>query len=477
MNRFQENKSEYGYQGPNDIYESRSEVGESQEMSPNQKLEYFKANYNINNNIENQTDSCNSLTARLIIFYTDELIKFFKENYNKNYQDGDVNIILKVFVFFFTNIFFYNYKLYDTPQQDWVVNQSKMIERLVSKNKNDLGFFQNNMKFLDDFSDIKIQKENSYIYTIDFNNLNLKNIFISYIKIIQKYYRAYYNKYFVYFFDKINGNQITQHQEELIPAINVNLNISPINENNIELFKYLFYNKYNDTLEKDNEFIELLKNYLLSSNNQKIFNEINSFLENSYTEDYDTEIYSYSNQKDWDDIFKSGKVNQKNIPYEFDNAVIPLSIDIQSISTSNPIETHSENVNEYGPGPEDESQIRENLVQPQVSIDAHNVIQPEYHNDIEKNIYQVGKHINVNRDQYEITGIQGRDLGFKDNSGKDYKSTIDQMNEYIIEYPRGGGSKKISKNNKKSKNKRKYNSVKINKNYKIKNKSLKRKMI
>jgi len=282
------------------------------------KLEDFTKYYKPYNGY-NATNTCNPVTARLIIFYNEELLPFLK-NYFVSSQAQSVNptnsFIIQVFIFFFQLIFYNNFYQYNDNEQKWLSNQVNMIEKNIIKQDTNLNLFKEGTKFVNilDFKNKNVKNEtnpvNNYIYgTVNelFKKSSpsslsepFKNLFLNFMKVINKYYKSYYNLYFGVFYNYFHETNTLQNGENIPPIL-------------IEI------NKYNKPLGKNVlELIQKLKNhckdgtFVSKSANLKIqFPELASLIDKICNDENSHELPKP--QTTWDEIFENSSYIQENI--------------------------------------------------------------------------------------------------------------------------------------------------------------------
>jgi len=288
----------------------------------------------------NATNTCNPVTARLIIFYNDKLFPFLKKYYISSpagSPEAPTNtLVIEVFIFFFQLIFYQNFYQYNDNEQTWLSNQVNIIENNIIKNAHSLELFKEGTKFADvlDFDKKNKKKEkgptNNYIYkTVDelFNDQSLseplKKLFLNFMEVIYKYYEIYYNHWFSDFknyFDGVDKNKIINNTEN-IPTISVNIN---------EYLKPFIDNDTNRRLIDD--IIKNIQDADLQEMLEKKYPEISIFIESDlkkvnyhYDNDHNNDTYDldytnyFKNRNTWDEIFHENR-HYTNIDLDTENA-------------------------------------------------------------------------------------------------------------------------------------------------------------
>jgi hypothetical protein len=291
----------------------------SSNNSSQTELEEFKRYY-IPYNGYNATDTCNPVTARLIIFYNDKLVPFLKKYYVQSTQrpESPTNYsITQVFIFFFQLIFYQNFYKYNDNEKTWLANQVSMIENNIIKNFDTLNLFKEGTKFADvlDFINKNNKNEtnpvNNYIYTTVnelFSDQSLsdpiKKLFLNFMEIINKYYKPYYDNYFNVFYEYFNGTTPLQENDKNIPPILIDIDNydKPVGKNVLELLKNYSKDCYNENVESSST-LELIQNQ---------FPELESLIKtfcNAENRGDDTP----EPETTWDEIFEHSGYLQENV--------------------------------------------------------------------------------------------------------------------------------------------------------------------
>jgi hypothetical protein len=306
----------------------------SSNNSSQTELEEFKRYY-IPYNGYNATDTCNPVTARLIIFYNDKLVPFLKKYYVQSTQrpESPTNYsITQVFIFFFQLIFYQNFYKYNDNEKTWLANQVSMIENNIIKNFDTLNLFKEGTKFADvlDFINKNNKNEtnpvNNYIYTTVnelFSDQSLsdpiKKLFLNFMEIIHKYYVGYYSQWFYDFYYYFNGmNQKTfLARTENISTISVNMN---------EYLKPFIDNATNRRLIED--IIKNIQDQDLEKMLEEKYPEISIFIINT---DY---THYFENRNTWDEIFESNKDYTNIDLLDTENAIASGDVGSQPATTA-----------------------------------------------------------------------------------------------------------------------------------------------
>jgi exosome complex RNA-binding protein Csl4 len=323
-----------GNNGQNNYVQGSFLRDSNDDDTTNNNIATFKRFYTPYNGY-NATDTCNPVTARLIIFYNDKLFPFLKKYYVQSSQRPEIPtniLVIQVFIFFFQLIFYQNFYKYNDNEQTWLANQVNMIENNIIKNSNSLNLFKQGTKFVDVLDFIKKHEENkkgptnNYIYkTVDellkVPSLSdpLKKLFLNFMEVINKYYNGYYSQYFYdfyYYFDGIDKKKIIDNTEN-ISTISVNMKkyLKPFIDNatNRELIDDITVKEVQDSdLEK------ILK---------KEYPEVEIFIHERHAFDKNREVeppnytYYFENRNTWDEIFeKNDNYTNIDLDTETENA-------------------------------------------------------------------------------------------------------------------------------------------------------------
>jgi hypothetical protein len=122
--------------------------------------EFFKLRGNIFKGF-GISETCNPVSCRLIIFFTDTLIPYFINNIKK---DKYASITIKTFSVVFNFIFYLIFDKFDFNEKKWIAQQINTIEKLI--NESDINYFKKNICI--NFEELRVKNviDNNFSFSI-----------------------------------------------------------------------------------------------------------------------------------------------------------------------------------------------------------------------------------------------------------------------------------------------------------------------
>ena len=255
-------------------------------------VEIFKSNYN-ESDINDEyvaTNICNPVTARLIIFFKDNLMPFVKNEYNsKTIEVENKEIynkyVIYAFIFFYNIIFFYNFSKYNFNEQKWITLQKNIILKMLDSDQALKNETNERTKFVDSIergpsidsisgststSEQPINLDFIYdLYILPKQLDNFRILFLNFIRIVETFDRQYYLTNFknIHIFVTndpilINLSTIPDKKGFIPVSINIRNYSFPISLYNFNLLKFIVEHINLDNISYINTFIEKEYPYL-----------------------------------------------------------------------------------------------------------------------------------------------------------------------------------------------------------------------